>query len=182
MTWRPAQRVVLLATERPSLAAFRRAAVWLLSLLLLAACETGNMGEKELVLTPLEAPALRQTLTSHTLSRTGGTLWQLWEYAGVHRDDGTMTGRVTWSGEEQLGQGTWALSPEGLYCRTWQNEWGGGKLGCFRASITPQAPTEESDAPALVAPRSIVFDHVSGSRGDAERYTYLLIPGNPYGL
>jgi len=151
---------------------WRSPARGLACLLLLAACQSTSAGNGEPELTPLAGPALHEVLTTNTLARSGGTLWQAWEYAGLHRGDGSMTGgdmtgRVAWSGEEQVGHGTWELTPDGLYCRTWENEWGGGKRGCFRVAGAPQ---------------TIVFDYVSGSRGDAERYIYRLVPGNPYGL
>jgi len=153
-------------------ALWRSPARWLAGLLLLAACQSPSADDDALELTPLAGPALHEVLTTHTLARSGGTLWQAWDYVSLHRSDGStssgsMTGRVAWSGEEQVGHGTWELTPDGLYCRTWANEWGGGKRGCFRVAGAPQM---------------IVFDYVSGSRGNAEHYVYRLVPGNPYGL
>jgi hypothetical protein len=102
---------------------------------------------------------LRETLMGHTLSRSGGPLWRRWDYAAVHRADGTITGRVSWSGGEEVADGVWEVTPEGLYCRTWKNDWGAGQRGCFQVR-------RDSDV--------LVFDHVSGSGGDAERYAYRL--------
>jgi len=78
-----------------------------------------------------------------------------------------MTGLVSWSGGQEVASGIWEVSADGLYCRTWHNEWGAGKRGCFRVSRSGE---------------TLVFDHVSGSRGDADRYVYRLLTGDPYGL
>jgi len=166
---------------------------WLAVLLLLAACQSGKEDEADLTPEPIAGAALYEVLTANTLTSSGGTLWQKWDYASLHRGDagssaegttaeattaegvtagtrksgGDMTGRIAWSGETELGQGTWELTPDGLYCRTWDNDWGGGGRGCFKVSRTPH---------------TLVFEHVSGTRGSATRYVYLLLPGNPYGL
>ena len=103
----------------------------------------------------------------NTISRSGGSFWRPWDYVGVHHADGTMTGRVSFSGGEEIVSGVWEISPAGLYCRTWENDWGAGKRGCFSASLGGE---------------TLVFDHVSGSSGGAERYLYRLLPGNPRGL
>jgi len=105
-------------------------------------------------------------LLSNTLARSGGSPWRRWQYVGTHAADGTMAGRVSWSGGEESAAGVWDLSSEGLYCRAWSNKWGGGKRGCFRVSL---------------AGETLVFDHVSGSRGDADRYVYELVPGKHEG-
>ena len=125
----------------------------LLTALITVACGTTPAPEVELQ--PLTAAELRQTLLGHTLSRRGGTWWRAWEYAGLHREDGTMTGRVWWSGGEEIAAGVWMVTDEGLYCRTWGNHWGGGQRACFRGSR---------------GGGTLVFDYVSGA------------PGNPQGL
>jgi len=155
---------------------------WLAVLLLLTACQSGKDDEADLPPEPIAGAALQAVLTSNTLSSSGGTLWQSWNFVSLHRgggslsggspssgspSGGSMVGRITWSGTEELGQGTWELTPEGLYCRSWENDWGGGGRGCFRVSRTPH---------------TLVFEYVSGTRGEATRYVYLLLPGNPYGL
>ena len=106
---------------------------------------------------------LRETLVSHSLSRSGGPWWRRWNYAGLHRGDGSMTGRVSWLGGEEVARGVWDVTVDGLYCRTWDNEWGAGQRGCFR--VWRDGGT-------------LVLDHVSGTRGDANRYVYHLQPGN----
>lgn len=78
-----------------------------------------------------------------------------------------MTGRVSWPGGEEVASGVWEISADGLYCRTWGNQWGAGRRGCFRVSRGGEL---------------LVFDHVSGSGGDAARYVYRLLPGNPQRL
>jgi len=135
----------------------------LLAAILLAACQSPPAPEPGAPLQPLTLAELRNTLRGNTLSRSGGPFWRRWDYAGVHSGDGTMTGRVYWSGGEELATGVWEISPDGLYCRTWSNQWGAGKRGCFRVSRSGE---------------TLVFDHVSGSRGDDERYVYRLLPGD----
>ena len=139
----------------------------LLAGLLAAACEGSPEPDAALSLRPLAAAEVRQTILAHTLSRHGGAWWRAWEYAGLHREDGTMTGRVWWSDGQESAEGEWQVMDAGLYCRTWGNHWGDGRRGCFRVSRDGEI---------------LVFDHVSGASGDAERYTYRLLPGNPQGL
>ena len=139
----------------------------LLAGLFAAACGSLPAPDAALSLRPLAAAELRQTLLAHTLSRRGGTWWRAWEYAGLHREDGTMTGRVWWSDGQEIAEGKWQLTEEDLYCRTWGNHWGDGRRGCFRVSRDGE---------------TLVFDHVSSASGDAARYSYRLLPGNPQGL
>jgi len=134
---------------------------------LLTACQSHPAPNPSVSLQPLTTTELRDTLINNTLSRSGGLFWRRWEYAGVHRGNGTMTGRVSWSGGKEVATGVWEVSPEGLYCRTWGNKWGAGQRGCFRVSRDGEA---------------LVFDHVSGSGGDADRYVYRLLPSNPHSL
>lgn len=116
---------------------------------------------------PLDATTLRETLVTHTLTRSGGPFWRPWDYAGVHEPDGTMAARVSWRGGEDRATGTWEISPKGHYCRAWSNDWAGGQPGCFQ--VTRHGTT-------------LIFDHKSGAPGDTERYRYRLRPGNPFGL
>ena len=74
---------------------------------------------------------------------------------------------MSFSGGEEVVSGVWEVTSDDLYCRTWENHWGGGKRGCFRASQGGEA---------------FVFDYVSGASGGAERYVYRWQPGNPHGL
>ncbi len=143
----------------------------LLAGLFATACGSLPAPDAALSLRPLAAAEVRQTLLGHTLYRRGGDWWRTWEYAGFHRatnsQDGTMTGRVWWPEGEEIAAGVWEVTDAGLYCRTWQNNWGDGRRGCFRVS-------RDGD--------TLVFDHVSGASGDAARYSYRLLPGNPQGL
>jgi hypothetical protein len=139
----------------------------LLATILLGACQSPLAPDPGVSLEALTEAELRDTLIGNTLSRSGGPLWRRWNYAGVHRDGGTMTGRVSWSDGEEISTGVWEASPNGLYCRAWANHWGAGQRGCFQVS--------HSDG-------ILVFHHVSGSRGDAGRYVYRLLPGNIHGL
>ncbi len=134
---------------------------------LLAACQSPTDSDPSESLQPLAAAEIGQALVGNTLSRSGGSFWRQWDYVAVHRADGTMTGRVSFSGGEEVVSGVWEIAPDGLYCRTWENDWGGGKRGCFRASRGGE---------------SLVFDHVTGSSGGAGRYVYRLLSGNPHGL
>jgi hypothetical protein len=139
----------------------------LLAAILLAACQSPPTPGPGVSLEALTAADLRHSLIGNTLSRSGGSLWRRWDYAGVHHDDGTMTGRVSWPDGEEIATGVWETSPDGLYCRAWGNRWGAGQRGCFQVSRGDGV---------------LVFHHVSGSRGDAERYVYRLLPGNLHGL
>ena len=137
----------------------------LMAAVLLAACQSPRVPDASRSLQALTAAELHDTLVGNTLIRSGGPFWRRWDYAGRHRGDGTMTGRVSWSGGQERATGVWDISPDGLYCRTWSNEWSAGRRGCFRGS-------RDGDI--------LIFDHVSGSSGDAERYAYRLVPGNPH--
>ena len=139
----------------------------LLTAALLTACQSPPAPDPSVSLPPLTGTDFRDTLINNTLSRSGGPLWRRWEYTGVHRGNGTMTGRVSWVGGEEVATGVWEVSPDGFYCRTWGNKWGAGQRGCFRVSRDGE---------------TLVFDHVSGPRGDADRYVYHLLPGNPHGV
>lgn len=125
----------------------------------LAACQSSTAPEKPVQ--PLGTAELRATLLEHGLARSGGTMFQRWAYLGLHHDDGTMTGRISWSDGHEEHTGVWDVTSDGLYCRTWSNQWAGGKRGCFRVSGNGE---------------TLVFDHVSGASGDADRYTYSLAP------
>ena len=145
-------------------------AILLLATALLAACRSSPepFPAPAAQPRPLDAATLRQTLVTHTLTRSGGPFWRPWDYAGVHRPDGTMTASVTWQGRGgDRATGAWEITPKGHYCRTWSNDWADGKPGCFQ--VTRYGAT-------------LIFDHESGVPGDAGRYRYRLRPGNPFGL
>ncbi len=135
--------------------------------LIVAGCRTTPTAEDESAFTPLSGSEVRETLGGNSLYREGGDLLRSWEYVGLLREDGTLSARVWWSGGEEFADGVWEVTEDDLYCRTWNNNWGDGERGCFRVSKAEQ---------------TLAFDHVSGSRGDADRYTYRFLPGNPYGL
>ena len=143
----------------------------LLAAVLLTACQSPSSSEPfpnpAAQPRPLDAATLRETLLGHTLTRSGGPFWRPWDYAAVHQPDGTMTARVTWRGGEDRATGAWALDADGHYCRTWSNDWADGNRGCFQ--VTGHGAT-------------LIFDHESGAPGEAERYRYRLVSGNPHGL
>jgi len=130
-------------------------------------CATGTNSISPSTPEFLRAAELQRTLLDNSLYRHGRRLFRVWEYASRHSEDGSITARIWWSDGHDDAAGTWEVTPDDLYCRTWSNNWGNGKRGCFR--VHREAAT-------------LVFDHVSGSRGDADRYTYLLLPGNPHNL
>ena len=146
---------------------FLSATTGLAMLLVVGACAGQSPSDSGLALQPVVASQAQTALVGNTLYRRGGGWFDSWQYAGLHAADGTMTGRVWWSDGAEAAQGTWELTGDGVYCRTWQNDWGSGQRGCFALS-------RDGDI--------LVFDHVSGSRGDADRYVYRLLPGNPHGL
>ena len=86
----------------------------LLAALLFTACQSQPTLDPGLSLQPLDKAELRETLTTNTLSRSGGPFWRRWEYAGVHHDDGTLSGRVSWSGGQEVASGVWEISRDGL--------------------------------------------------------------------
>lgn len=78
-----------------------------------------------------------------------------------------MTGRAWWPGGREVSDGIWEAIDGDQYRRQWRNQWGDGGRGCgrvFRDGAT------------------VIFDHVSGTKGTRERYAYLLLSGNPHGL
>ena len=107
----------------------------------------------------LAADELRATLTATPLTRCGRVLLGGWRYTGVHNSDGTMTGRVLAGRTREDVVGTWQVTGDGLYCRTWSNNWAGGREGCFRVTRSGE---------------DLTFDHVSGSAGEQQSYTYRL--------
>ena len=145
--------------------------VWSLALFLsamaLSGCASLTTPDDDQPLQPLSSAEIRTALTENSLYRRGGRWWRRWEYTGFYRADGSVTGRVWWSGGEEIVQGHWNVTAAALFCRTWENNWGDGKRGCFRVSR---------------AGDRIVFDYVSGSSGGAERFSYRYLTGNPQGL
>jgi len=124
-----------------------------LALLVLAGCATPpEQGA-------LTADQIRQTVTVNPLTRCGSVLLGQWRYTGRHGRDGTMTGLVLAGESREEAAGTWRVTTDGLYCRTWNNTWAEGREGCFRV-------TRAGD--------SLTFDHVSGAPGEATSYTYTL--------
>lgn len=120
----------------------------------LAACagpQTGPAG--------LTASEIRQTLTGTALTRCGSRLLGPWRYTAHHRSDGTMEAVVLAGARREDAVGTWRVTGDDLYCRTWSNGWAEGRVGCFRVT---------RDGAALT------FDHVSGAAGEAASYTYAM--------
>ncbi len=141
-------------------------AVILLASLDLAGCQTTRETQTSETSTPqrLSAAEIEDALVGNTLVRRGGGWFSSWEYNGLHSADGSILGRVTTAGGEERVTGDWDVTGDDLYCRTWSNHWGGGKRGCFRVSR---------------AGDSLIFEHVSGSSGGAERYAYHWRAGKP---
>ena len=141
-----------------------RLIVFALPLLALTACGS----------TPEEPPAVSlsgneigQALVGNTLVRRIGGVFFAWEYNGIHNADGTMIGRVVGPSSEERVPGTWEATGDDLYCRTWSNHWGEGRRGCFRVSRSGER---------------MIFEHVSGTSGGAERYVYEWRAGRPEGF
>lgn len=55
-----------------------------------------------------------------------------WEFAALHRVDGTLAGRSWGNVPEETGAGSWRVETDGRYCRKWDNAWSGGEWGCFK--------------------------------------------------
>ncbi len=141
----------------------------LLASLQLAGCQTTAESPTAESPTPqrLTAAEIEETLVGNTLVRSGGSWFSSWEYNGLHSADGSIMGRVTTSGGEERVAGTWEVTGDDVYCRTWSNHWGGGRRGCFRVSR---------------AGDSLIFEHDSGASGGSERYVYDWRPGKPEGM
>lgn len=139
----------------------RRVAFALLLAASLAACETSSEAPPRQT---LSANEIQTALVGNTLVRLMGGVFFSWEYNGVHAADGTMVGRVRGPSEVERVPGTWEVTGEDLYCRTWANDWGDGRRGCFRVSR---------------AGEELVFEHVSGSSGGQRRYVYQWQAGVP---
>ncbi|MEM7671342.1 MAG: hypothetical protein AAF317_19830, partial [Pseudomonadota bacterium] len=73
-----------------------------------------------------------------------------WIWHGFFADDGTMRGKTVWDDGDKSGAGTWEVSADGMFCRDWDNDWGGGEYGCA-------ALYREDD--------KITYVHRSGSAG-----------------
>ena len=148
-------------------ASLTRAVGAMIGCLVIAGCQAGPGPVDEGALTRLSAPEIREALVDNSLYREGGNWFRRWEYAGLFRADGALSARVWWNGGEERATGVWEVTNDDLYCRTWHNNWGEGKRGCFRVSKAGEI---------------LVFDYESGSSGDADRYAYELLQGNPYDL
>ena len=77
----------------------------------------------------LSAAEIKVYLSNSTLSHQGNKRkWHI--YLG---DDGTLRGlSETEDGGKERARGTWKATPEGLICRQWDNDWGGGQNGCAK--------------------------------------------------
>ena len=144
-----------------------RSIITLLAAVTLASCGTSSKSDPDASAIPLGPAEIRGALVANTLYREGGDWWQSWEYAGFHRDDGTMIGRAWWPGGAETAVGTWEISQDGLYCRTWNNHWGDGAYGCFRVERSGD---------------TLIFAQTENAPGNTETYRYQHKPGNPFGL
>ena len=120
----------------------------------LAACAAPETGPKV-----LSAHEIRQTVTGSALSRCGSRLLGPWQYTARHRRDGSMEAVVLAGSKREDATGTWRVTGDDLYCRTWNNGWAQGREGCFRV-------TRSGD--------TLTFDHVSGAAGESASDTYTM--------
>ena len=118
---------------------------------------------------PLAAAQIRQTLVGNSLYRKEVEIVQDLHIASFYRHNGTMRGRA-WRkvADAEVAEGTWEVTDADLYCRTWQNHWGGGERGCFRV---------------IRFGEEIIFvANDVATEGEPERYIYRVLIGNAYGL
>lgn len=120
--------------------------------LVLGGCAGPDKGPKVLT-----ADEIRQAVTRTPLTRCGSVLLGQWRYTGRHSRDGTMSAVVLAGAKREDATGSWHVTGDDLYCRTWNNDWAEGREGCFRV-------TRSGDA--------LTFDHVGGAPGEATSYTY----------
>ncbi|MEQ8586420.1 MAG: hypothetical protein RLO01_14000 [Thalassobaculaceae bacterium] len=123
-----------------------------------AALLAGCAGERSASGT-LSAEEIRQTVVRNPLTRCSSILLGAWRYTARHVRDGRMSAVVLAGQTREDATGAWRVTSDDLYCRTWDNDWAGGREGCFRVSR---------------ADDTLVFDHVSGAAGESQRYTYRL--------
>lgn len=119
-----------------------------------ASCAAPDAGPRTLT-----ADEIRQTVTGTALSRCGNRLIGPWQYTARHRRDGTMEAVVLAGTRREDATGTWRVTGDDLYCRTWSNGWAQGREGCFR--VTRNGAT-------------LTFDHVSGAAGESVSDTYTM--------
>jgi len=112
---------------------------------------------------PMTAAEIRETISGNSLYLKG----PYYEYAGYFKPDGTLIDRVWWNGGEETSTGIWEIKDEGLICRNWENDWGGGGYGCSHWYRDGE---------------NIVFDAVSGSKGKISTGTMTPSTGNAYEL
>jgi hypothetical protein len=107
----------------------------------------------------LSAEQIRETVTGNALTRCGTRLLGQWRYTARHGRDRSLEAVVLAGARREDAAGVWRVTEDGLYCRTWNNDWAGGREGCFSV-------TRNGDA--------LTIDHVSGAAGEAASYTYSL--------
>ena len=107
----------------------------------------------------LKANEIRQTVTGTALNRCGSRLIGPWQYTARHHRDGTMEAVVLAGSKREDATGTWRVTGDDLYCRTWSNSWAQGREGCFRVTRTGE---------------TLTFDHVSGAAGESATDTYTM--------
>ena len=112
---------------------------------------------------PMTAAEIREAFTGNSAYIKGPD----WEYTGYYNPDGTLIGRSWWQGGEETATATWEIKDDGLLCRDWDNDWGGGGYGCARMYRDGE---------------NIVYDNVSGSAGKYPSLTLTLSEGNAFNL
>lgn len=111
----------------------------------------------------LSADEIRKLFSGVTIRREGGG----WVWYGYYAPDGSLRGRAEWTGGGQTGTGHWEISEDGLLCREWDNNWGGGGYGCSRIYRYGD---------------QIIQVHARGSAGRFRKSRLTLLQGNPQGL
>ncbi len=138
------------------------------AILVLAGCETrGQEQDYEQMLrdrgfTQLSGPEITAALTGNTarMEEPG------WVWFGYYAASGVVTGRSVTDGGIKEGRGRWEVNGEGLLCRDWENDWGGG-YGC-RAIYRKD--------------EMYAYAHRYGSAGAYPNHEFIILPGNPEGL
>lgn len=113
---------------------------------------------------PLSAAEVRLYLRDSTLSFEGETrVWHTYL-----REDGSMTGVAIGKDDRSVERvnGRWEVQPDGLFCRTWENDWDGG-TGC---------------AEVYRFGDDYLFVHRTGAQGEETEYRRTRKPGNPANL
>ena len=144
--------------------------IFCLGVMAIVAALAGCLPQQKQTIARIVQPSeLTKKLIGNSLFRQGWRGAAKFRFSSHHRADGTMSARSWWFGGDQRTTGTWYVSDDGLYCRTWDNLWAEGKEGCFTVA---QAAEDGS----------LIFDHVRGLPGSDKRYVYQVLLGNPHKL